>query len=395
MEQSELEAALGKSLTPLTEKVDDLSAKALAYVEAVETIKTRLTTLEEEQKNYVAPTAPPASDQKKFNFLNILKAIKHGSNSFAETEIGLLKEYWQVNAHMLATPGQKDLVTNIDTAGGFIVPNEYRGDLYIDRLRAKVIARQLGAQDLSGLQGSPVEIPKLTGSATMNSTAEAAAIAESEQTFGELKLTTKKIAAFVPVSNTLLQQSDPSVGQLISDDFLNIDARKEDLLAFKGTGAGNQPLGIFNNGAIPTGGTLAGVSAATDLDLLIDFQEVQHANDGNLVSMGWAMSQVAWSVLRKLKDLDDRYFFDPNSAMPGETPILGAPFQTSTQLASGDIVYGDFNDLIMATWGAVEIRSSDVAGDAFSNDLTYFRIIHLMDIGVRQGDSFVKQTDLA
>jgi len=57
----------------------------------------------------------------------------------------------------------------LTTSGGAadLIPNVHRPDLFIDRLRNRLIVAQLGATYLNDLVGSPIDLPRQTGSPTV------------------------------------------------------------------------------------------------------------------------------------------------------------------------------------------------------------------------------------
>ena len=65
----------------------------------------------------------------------------------------------------------------------------------------------------------------------------------------------------------------------------------------------------------------------------------------------------------------------------------------TTTSALNSAVFGNFSDLMIARWGTLELRASDVADDAFSYDQTHVRGILRMDVGVRHAGSFSKSID--
>ena len=88
--------------------------------------------------------------------------------------------------------------------------------------------------------------------------------------------------------------------------------------------------------------------------------------------------------------------------MISEAPIdriLGFPYQVSTQLPSGatasqsgNIIFGNWADLLLARWTSMVLRASDLSGTAFEKDQTWIRAIMRCDFGVRHQNSFCIST---
>jgi len=108
------------------------------------------------------------------------------------------------------------------TAGGFIVAQDYRGDLFVEALRAQSVAMQAGVRTLPGLQGN-VTIPVQTGSATFSWIQEGANGVDSNLTFGAINLAPRTISGAVPMTRRLLAQSSPAIEQLVRMDLVVLD----------------------------------------------------------------------------------------------------------------------------------------------------------------------------
>jgi hypothetical protein len=77
--------------------------------------------------------------------------------------------------------------------------------------------RQLGARVLSGLRGSVV-IPRRTAGATTYWVTEGSPPTEGANTFGQLSLSPKSVAANLDYTRNLLLQSNPSIDSLVNGD---------------------------------------------------------------------------------------------------------------------------------------------------------------------------------
>src|SRR6185312_6091754 len=74
----------------------------------------------------------------------------------------------------------------------------------IDRLRERVLVRQLGATVLTGLVGN-LNIPRLKASATASWVAESAAISASDPQVDDVSLTPKHVGGIVEISRNMIQ----------------------------------------------------------------------------------------------------------------------------------------------------------------------------------------------
>ena len=103
------------------------------------------------------------------------------------------------------------------------MPVQFRGDLFVDTLRAKLVTARLGATILNDLTG-PVEIPKRSDIVEAAWVAEDIAIGLSDPTFSQLTMTPRTIAARTELTRNLLMQSSPDAEQLVRNDLASVMA---------------------------------------------------------------------------------------------------------------------------------------------------------------------------
>ena len=118
-------------------------------------------------------------------------------------------------------------------AGGNVVPTSFYDQLIAHLIEVSGIM-QAGATVLTTDSGESLQIPKTTAHSTGALTAEAAAIAASDPTFGQVTLGAFKYAVLVQVSNELI--TDTAV----------------DLLGYLATGRGPQPTPAEAQAPVPT-----------------------------------------------------------------------------------------------------------------------------------------------
>jgi len=139
-----------------------------------------------------------------------------------------------------------DAVMNT-TALADLVPNVHRPDLMIDKLRSSIIVGRLGATVLDGLVGT-VDIPRQTGSATVQWLAEDASITDPALAFDDVNLTPKTVAAIASYTRRSMINAVPSIEALVRADLAAIVANEIDVQAMTGTGSSNTPKGVTGSG---------------------------------------------------------------------------------------------------------------------------------------------------
>lgn len=279
---------------------------------------------------------------------------------------------------------QRDLSAVTASAGGRLVATDNMS--FIEILRARSVAMRMGAMSMSGLVGN-VTVPTQTGAATAAWLAnETTAASESDQTFGQMALSPKNVAAYTEISRQLMLQSSPSAEQIVMNDLAAVVALAVDSAAINGSGASGQPLGIVGTAGIGsvTGTTLAYAG-------VLEFQtDVLAANAlVNPATAGYVTTPVVAALLagRSRFTNTDTPLWQGN-LLDGN--VAGFRAMTSTQIAAGRMLFGDFSQLVIGEWGALEIDVNPYAN--FAAGITGIRAFYTVDIGVRYAAAFSYST---
>lgn len=294
------------------------------------------------------------------------------------------------------------------SAGGVLVPANLSSEV-IELLRPRSVVRSLGARSLP-LQNGNLTIPRLKGGATVGYIGSDSDAPVTGQQFDDLKLSSKKMAALVPISNDLLSYSgvNPNVDRMVVDDLTAAVAAREDKAFIRDNGTGNLPKGL-RFWARP-----GNVRAAPDLSVIADpiarLQAIEHAlnalilllemADANLVTPGWIMSPRTFRFLEGLKDGKGNKAYSEMA----EGQIKGYPIGRTTQVPANlgtggnesEIYFADFADCFIGEDETLMIDYSkeatykDSNGDvvsAFQRDQTLIRVIAKHDFGPRHVES--------
>lgn len=347
-------------------------------------------------------TLPGVEDEKrKFSFHRLVVALKTRNHKLAEYELDVCQETNKRSGrHMengALADGERDLSADLDTAGGYLVPNQVSSEL-IPLFRANLVTGQLGVTRMDGLTGGAFMIPKQTGTSTAYDVAEAAAITKSQQAIGQVEMRPRELAALTVLSNRLLRLSNPAAEGMIREDLVKVIDLAQDLRILRGQG-NFQPVGITYTPGITTRSVAAALSVDNLYNMIYDVEK-NNAMGGR---MGWAMHPRTWNGLRQLKDAEGRYILTTNGTSSGPDQnsgakggmLLGYPFVTTTQVpitlgagAASQIYFGNWADVVLANWFNLEISASNETSDAFQKNQTWIRIITEYDIVVKHGASF-------
>ncbi len=291
----------------------------------------------------------------------------------------------------------KALGEGTDSAGGYLVPVEHSTKL-IEMLRARTAVRAAGATIIP-MGSDTLQIPSQTGGATAYWVAENAQITASDQTWGQVQLQAKKLAALTKLSAELFEDSDPQVEALVMADLARVLAIEEDLKYLRGDGTGNTPTGLEHiNGVNVDTTTLGANGGSPTFDILVNMLYALDADNVPAEGRAWIVHPRTINSLRKVKDSQNKYLWaDP--AAPGDPPSLwGYPVFTTTSIPINEVkgTSSDCSTIYLGAWPefvvgqrkALELRASDAAGNAFEYDQVFIRAIMRVDCNVRHAGSF-------
>lgn len=330
-----------------------------------------------------------AQDVKRYSLFNAINAHSRNDWKDAQYELecsqkvaeNLGKEArgffvpWEVQRDAMGTGA----ATGITDAGS-LVGTDHLGNSFIDSLRAESVAGRLGARFLTGLRGD-VDIPKLTAGATFYWLAEGADVTDSNATLASITLSPKTIAGSVPMTRKLLKQSDPSVEAIIRQDLILGAALAIDTAVIAGTGLNGQPQGIIGTTGVNTV-TIADISTfVPTFPEAVQFETALATDNALRGSLNYLTTPAINGALKSTK-------IDAGSGMMVNTSnsVNGYPTTGSSLVPAGRMIFGNFNDVIIGTWGVLDIEV-DKATLAASGGLV-LRVFQDVDVAVRHPESF-------
>lgn len=265
---------------------------------------------------------------------------------------------------------------------------------FIDLLRNASAVVGRGARVLSGLQG-PVSFPKQTGAGTAYWMAEndGTDVGASNLTLGSVSLSPKTLQASTAYSRQLLAQSVLDVEMLIREDMAATHALAWDLAALHGLGNTNQPQGIYaasNVNAVAMGGV-------PTFGKLIDMVTEVAKDNALMGSLGFLTTPgMAGKLSQTVKaaGTDSTMIWTGNVT---EGNLVGynanASNQVSATLGGGaehGLIFGNWSDLMIGMWGALEIVVDPYA--LKKQGMVEVTSFQMVDIALRHPESFCKAT---
>lgn len=282
--------------------------------------------------------------------------------------------------------GRRDLSVGTAAAGGYLVGTDHLGSEFIDLLRNMMLIRQLGAKVLSGLRGSVV-IPRRTAGATTYWVTEGTPPTEGANTFGQLSLSPKSVAANLDYTRNLLLQSNPSVDSLVNGDLAKGIALAVDLAAFHGTGAAGQPTGIANTSGI---GSVTGTSIA--YGGMLEFQTDVAAANALAGNCAYVTTPAVAALLAQRARFSntDTPLWKGNILQADD--VCGFKGLSTNQIAAGNLFFGDFSQVFLAEWGVLELVVDPYTQS--KSGIIQVTAFQSVDVGVRYPGAFSLATSV-
>nr|DAN90050.1 MAG TPA: major capsid protein [Caudoviricetes sp.] len=226
------------------------------------------------------------------------------------------------------------LQEGVDADGGYLVPEEYDRRL-IQTLSEENIMRRLGHVITTSGEH------KINIAATKPAAAwieEGGALQFSDATFAQILLDAHKLHVAIKVTEELLYDSAFNLESYIIEQFGKALANAEEDAFLNGTGVG-QPLGLFAEvGGGHVAGTLSAALKADDvLGLIYELKRPYRKN------ASFIMNDKTVAQIRKFKDNNGAYLWQPSYQAGEPDRILGYSVHTSGYVPENAIAFGDYS----------------------------------------------------
>ena len=232
------------------------------------------------------------------------------------------------------------LQEGVDANGGYLVPDEYDKRL-IDGLIEENIFRKLGTTiTTSGEHKINIAATKPAASWIE----EGGALTFGDATFAQIILDAYKLHVAIKVTDELLYDNAFNLENYILDQFAKALANAEEDAFLNGDG-NHKPLGIFAaTGGGQVGVTTAGASITADevINLVYALKRPYRKN------AAFITNDQTLCVLRKLKDANSAYIWQPSYQVGEPDRLLGYPIYTSAYVPTIEagkpvVAFGDYS----------------------------------------------------
>lgn len=249
--------------------------------------------------------------------------------------------FWNSMRNRMSYEVQNALSIGTDSEGGYLVPDEYEKKL-VESLEDEVFFRTLAT--VIRTSSGDRKIPIVTSKGEAAWIDEGGQFPESDDSFGQTSIGAYKLATMIKVSDELLNDSIFSIEQYISKEFGRRIGTKEEEAFFIGDGSG-KPTGLFHS----TGGAETGVTVANTNITFDDVMDLYYSLRAPYRNKAvWLLNDSTVNAIRKLKDGNGNYIWQPSVKEGEPDRILNRPYRTSIyvpEIAAGNRVmaFGDYS----------------------------------------------------
>lgn len=277
------------------------------------------------------------------------------------------------------------------TTGQELKFTQYGG--FIDMLRARARVLQAGATSISGLN-APTTFVKQNGAGTFTWVAEnpGSDVGESNLTLTTVTLTPKTGQSTTSFSRQLLRLGVEDAESMVRNDLVNVHALGIDAAALYGTGASNQPQGVYTasgvavvalgtNGLAPT--------FASFVQMQIEAAKANAEFDGGAYITSPGLKGTLM-LTQRFSGTDGSAVWTDNNTVAGKAAYDSTQVQTNLTKGSGTNLhaayFGFWSQMLIGEFGAMEILTDPYRLKKQGMlEVTSFQMI---DIGIRHGGAF-------
>ncbi|MGA7203385.1 MAG: phage major capsid protein, partial [Specibacter sp.] len=260
--------------------------------------------------------------------------------------------------------------------GGALVANELRLDEFVDILRNKTVLAKMGMRMLGGLVGD-LDLPKKISGSNFTWLGEGQDASLSDFDLTTLPMSPKTIAGGIPVTRKLRKQASRSVESLIIDDLVEGLGVAIDLGGLRGTGLGNQLLGLLNQGLPLVEFDGPGLTYGKAVDMRTKVASFNAATG----ALGYLTSVTQAGLAQQTER-----FANTGRTIWEDGKVNGYRAEDTNQMPDDQWLFGDFSQMVMGLWGVLDLKI-DTSTLAASDGLV-IRVFQDVDATVRGKSSF-------
>lgn len=269
--------------------------------------------------------------------------------------------------------------------GGHLVQADLLDGSFIGLLRKRAALTRAGVRVISGLVGN-VDIPRQTGGATAYWVGEGDDSTDSKTTYDKVSLTPHTLAASVPITRRAMLQTTPDIEALVRDDLVKIMALAISDCGINGSADADAPNGL-KDFAINTV-DFATANQPTFAEI-VALESAIAADDADVDAMRYMVNAAMRGHLKTAEKAANtaQFIWDMENRVNGYETVV------SNQVATGDVLLGNWSDFIMGMWSGLDL-TVDKAALAASGGVV-LRAFQDLDFAVRHVESFAHGYDIS
>jgi HK97 family phage major capsid protein len=261
-------------------------------------------------------------------------------NAEAELQRRAFTGFLRYGPERLAADEARSLIVGDDTRGGYLAPPEFVAEVVKGIVEVSPVRQ---AARVGNTSSGSVILPKRTGRPTAVWVGEEEDRPETASTYGRVEIPVHEMACYVDVSLRLLEDAAVNVDAEVSADLSQEFGRLEGSAFISGDGV-KKPLGFMVDSGVTYFAN--GHASALQADALIGLVyslPAYYRNRG-----AWMMNGGTLTIVRKLKDGQNNYLWQPSYQAGQPETLLGRPVIEAIDMDDVGankfpIAFGDFS----------------------------------------------------
>lgn len=287
--------------------------------------------------------------------------------------------------------------------GSFTIQTNVEG--IVDVFLPEMVLGRLPVVRLNNLRGN-VQFPQAQTLPSAGWNTENGTATEKSPKLAKLNLSPKRLAAYIQLSNQLLQQSEANISTFARKFLVQASAIEFEKACLKGGGS-NEPVGILGSSSnytrVHAGDASSSATNANgarplwaDMVKLISSAKALNSPDGQAYITSPAIKGRLQITPRQSSGVEGNFILrDWNSGVNGH-PMYGTTNLPDTFTKGGStvlsaIIFGDFNSFVTASWGGMEIGVDPYVN--MKEALTNIVLNSYVDCGVLNPAAFTAGVD--
>lgn len=340
-------------ISGIDEEIRSIEDQLKSYDNLLDFNTKKVNVMKAEERNVTV-----GESREKVSLLKMIeKAASH--RNFSDAEEDFISRGKALNASAgLATSGDIQIAT--ESRAAFTVGTDHNDVVatdiqnILDPLRAKNVLVQAGAKFLTGLRGD-IQYPILSG-ANVGWLAETASASDGAGTISAVSIQPKRLSAYVDISKQFLAQDSADCEAAILRDIVNAVNDKLEATVLGKESDDPAHFSLFYNQtptAITTYAGLCNLEASVENANIFGKMSYLVSPGAKAALRGMAKSSKVTQLVLEGGDIDGTPVY--SSTNVGKGVGSGTPF-----VQSGNLIYGDFTNLVIGQWGGLDLTIDTV-----------------------------------